>query len=483
MKKPIYITTTLPYVNAKPHLGFAMEIIRADILARFFSQQGHDVLFNTGTDEHGQKIYESATKQGMTPQAYVDGIVGDFKNLKTLLNLKEDINFIRTTDAHHIKAAETFWKICNEKGYIYKKDYTIKYCVGCELEKTDSELVDGKCPIHKTIPEQVQEENYFFKLSMFGDKLLKLYEETPDLVIPAFRLEEMKVFVKTGLQDFSISRLASKMPWGVPVPGDAEHVMYVWFDALVNYIAAVGWPDDIDTFNTYWNEAGCIQFCGKDNIRQQSVFWQSMLLAVGIKPSRHIIINGFITAEGGVKMSKSLGNVVGPDEVVSQYSTDVLRYFVAKELHPYEDSPFTWDRLKLAFNAGLANGLGNLTSRVLTMAKNNAVAYEIPELEKSSHYTNLHTEVSALLSSFNIHGGINVIWEAITAADQHIQTTQPFKLIKEDKEKGLAIIKDLVERVYAIASVLSPFMPETSATILKLISEKTVPSSPIFMRK
>lgn len=485
MKQPIYITTTLPYVNAKPHIGFAMEIIRADVLARFFAKEGHNVFFNTGVDEHGQKVYESAIKHKMTPQEYVDSIVGDFKSLKSTLNLKDDINFIRTTDINHVQAAQVFWKTCYDNGYIYKKDYTIKYCVGCELEKTDSELVEGKCPVHKTVPEHIQEENYFFRLSMFQDKLLALYDQNPSLVIPAFRLEEMKVFVKAGLQDFSISRLASKMPWGIPVPGDDTQVMYVWFDALVNYISAIGWPTDMETFNKYWNEGGCIQVCGKDNIRQQSVIWQSMLMAAGLKPSHHIIINGFITAEGGVKMSKSLGNVVSPEEVIKEYSTDVLRYFVIKELHPFEDSPFTWERLKLAYNSGLANGLGNLVSRVLTMAKNNGVEYDVQEFISSDINIHLGVNIKKCLieGNFNLNAAISVIFSQIAWADQRIQSTQPFKLVKENPQEGKAIVKELVCTVYSIALALAPFMPETSERILKLIQTKSVPETPLFMRK
>ena len=235
MSKNFYITTTLPYVNNDPHVGFAMEIIRADAVARVKKLQGFDVFFNTGTDEHGQKLLTDATKAGKDVKAYVDEYAAKFKGLKELLNISDDVHFIRTTDERHVKAAQEFWKICDKNGYIYKKNYETKYCVGCELEKTDSELVDGKCPIHPNKEIELRnEENYFFKFSAFGERLLKLYEENPQLVIPDFRFNEIKSFVKAGLEDFSISRLKSKMSWGVPVPGDDDHVMYVWFDALVN---------------------------------------------------------------------------------------------------------------------------------------------------------------------------------------------------------------------------------------------------------
>lgn len=300
--KNFYITTTLPYVNSDPHVGFAMEIVRADAVARFKKLQGYDVFFNTGTDEHGAKIQEKALEKGIPTQQYVDEYVEKFKGLKEVLGLSEDIHFIRTTDEHHKKSAQEFWNICKEKGFIYKKQYKIKYCVGCELEKTDSELVDGKCPIHPNREiELIDEENYFFKFSEFQKPLLDLYKNNPDFVIPSSRFNEIRAFVERGLEDFSISRLKSKMSWGVPVPDDDEHVMYVWFDALVNYISTLGWPENKELFNKFWTEGEVVQYAGKDNLRQQSAMWQAMLLAVDIKPTDHIVIDGFVTGEGGIK--------------------------------------------------------------------------------------------------------------------------------------------------------------------------------------
>ncbi|KKT74648.1 MAG: Methionine-tRNA ligase, partial [Parcubacteria group bacterium GW2011_GWB1_44_7] len=280
MSRFFYITTTLPYVNAEPHIGFAMEVIRADVMARWKRAQGFEVFFNTGTDERGAKIFEAAKKAGQEPQTYVDEAAKKFQALIPLLNLSEP-NFIRTTDSHHIKAAREFWKICAKNGHIYKKPYKIKYCVGCELEKTDSELVDGKCPLHPTREiEEIEEENYFFKFSAFQKPLLDFYEKKPDFVVPDFRFNEIKSFVKRGLEDFSISRLKEKMPWGIEVPDDSEHTMYVWFDALVNYISAIGWPDDLERFKKWQiDSGGMVQYCGKDNLRQQSAMWQAMLMA------------------------------------------------------------------------------------------------------------------------------------------------------------------------------------------------------------
>ncbi|MFH1188404.1 MAG: class I tRNA ligase family protein, partial [bacterium] len=316
-EKPIYITTTLAYVNASPHIGFALEIIQADVIARYYQEKGYDVFFNTGTDEHGLKIYRKAQDAGKDIQVYVDEYAAQFNKLKEALNVSYN-NFIRTTDEHHIKAAQEFWLRCKKSGDIEKRIYKAKYCVGCELEKTDSELENGKCPLHPNQDiENIEEENYFFKFSKYGKRLLKLYEENPDFVVPETRMNEIKAFVEGGLEDFSISRLKTKMPWGVSVPDDDDHVMYVWFDALVNYIAAIGWPDDVDKFKHYWS---VIQCAGKDNLRQQSAMWQAMLMSAGLPPSKQILIHGFINVNGQ-KMSKSLGNVVNPFDVVDAFGT------------------------------------------------------------------------------------------------------------------------------------------------------------------
>jgi len=260
MSHRFYITTTLPYVNSEPHIGFAMEIIRADIIARSKKLQGFDVFFNTGTDEHGQKIYENAGAKGVDVKEYVDGYAQSFKNLIPLLGISPDIHFIRTTDDVHIRAAQEFWKRCFEKGDIYKKNYQTKYCVGCELEKQDSELVDGRCALHPNKELEIrEEENYFFRWSNYQEYLLNFYKENPKFVIPDFRFNEIKAFVERGLEDFSVSRLRSKMSWGVPVPGDDEHVMYVWFDALTSYISTLGWPDNEEKFNNFWREGTPVQ--------------------------------------------------------------------------------------------------------------------------------------------------------------------------------------------------------------------------------
>jgi methionyl-tRNA synthetase len=479
MSKNFYITTTLPYVNAEAHLGHAMEFVRADIIARYKKLQGFDVFFNTGTDEHGIKIYKKALENKQDPQAFVDFYAGKFKALLKLLNISPDINFTRTTDKSHIVSAQEFWRVCDQNGYIYKKAYQVKYCVGCELEKTDSELVDGKCPDHLNLNiELINEENYFFKFSEFQDKLVKFYENQSDFVIPSSRFNEIKSFVKNGLQDFSISRLKEKMPWGIEVPGDPTQVMYVWFDALVNYVSVIGWPKDTEKFNKWAvSTGGMVQYCGKDNLRQQSAMWQAMLMAANLPSSKNIIINGFITAEGGVKMSKSLGNVTSPLDLINEYGAEALRYYVARELHSFEDTPFTKESFKESYNANLANGLGNLVSRVMKMAETNLKSPA--ELSEKS----IPTEFFDLLEKFEIQKATDLIWQKIAEADKYIQETQPFKLIKTDKEKGEAIIVDLVKRVAVIANMLQVVMPETAEKILALIKENKSPASPLFARK
>ena len=490
----------MPYVNAEPHIGHALEFIRADIIARSKKLAGHDVFFNTGTDEHGIKVYQKSTQLNLAPQTYVDQASAKFKEILPMLGMATNeegiqFNFIRTTDAHHVKAAQTFWELVAKNGeksadgpYIYKKNYSVKYCVGCELEKTESELVNGRCSIHQLQDlEIIAEENYFFKFSAFQKRLLELYADParPDFVVPTTRLNEIRAFVERGLEDFSISRLATKMPWGVSVPGDSAHVMYVWFDALVDYISAIGWPDDeiagakqIGAFQKWWIETGgVVQYCGKDNLRQQTAMWQAMLMAAGLTPSRTVIINGFVTGEGGIKMSKSLGNVVNPLDVVKQYGTDALRYYVSREISPFEDSPFTLEKFKEAYNANLANGIGNLTSRIMKMAETHAKPVSVAPV--------LAQEYTEALDRYDIKSASDFVWTKITALDVVIQKEEPFKKLKveETKTQALELIDKLVKGLAEVALHLQAILPETAAKIQECIKENKTPSAPLFMRK
>ncbi|MDB5259017.1 MAG: metG [Candidatus Taylorbacteria bacterium] len=482
-KKPFYITTTLPYVNARAHFGHALEFMRADIIARYKKLAGYEVFFNTGTDEHGQKLFDEAAKAGKPVQQYVDENSQAFREIVKLLGVSDDIHFIRTTDEKHVKCAQAFWNRVNERGYIYKKNYTAKYCVGCELEKKDSDLVDGRCPLHPNRElELIEEENYFFKFSAFTQPLLDLYAKNPNFVIPNSRFNEIRAFVERGLEDFSISRLKSKMSWGVPVPGDDEHVMYVWFDALTSYISTLGWPDEATVkeggdFDRYWVHGTPTQYCGKDNLRQQTATWQAMLMAAGLPNSFQIIINGFITGEGGIKMSKSLGNVVDPLDLIKEYGADALRYYVAREVSMFEDSPFTLEAFKNSYNAGLANGVGNLVSRVVKMAETNGVRYDVPV--DAAALTSLYAEH---YEKFEINKVCDEIWKKIAAADRFIQEQAPFKKVKVDLAAGKADIAYLLGEVAAIGALLQPIMPETSAKIAIAIRDNTV-AAPLFLRK
>ena len=476
--KPFYITTTLPYVNAEPHLGHALEFVRADVIARYKKSLGYDVFFNTGTDEHGTKILEGAEKEGIPVQEYVDRNAARFKELYPKLGITDDINFIRTTDEVHIKAAQEMWNRCQANGYIYKKEYEATYCVGCELYKTDSELVDGKCPIHPNRDvEIIKEENYFFAFSKVAPLLKKLYEDNPTLVIPDFRFNEIKAFLDRGLEDFSISRLKSKMSWGVPVPGDDEHVMYVWFDALTSYISTLGWPDEQGNFQ-YWKEGTPVQYCGKDNLRQQSAIWQSMLLAAGLPHTHHIIINGFIIS-GGQKMSKSIGNVINPFDViemfkdVTDYPEDVLRFILLHEVPSFEDGDITIESIKTAYTAYLANGIGNLTSRIMKMATVNGVT-----LQEEQEGLILDHE----FEKYNVHGAIHTLMYFVSNIDKTITEKEPFRLIKTNKEEAKKIIGSLLQDLYTTAKKLEVFMPNTSAKILECIRENKMPEKPLFAR-
>jgi len=470
-KRNFYITTTLPYVNAEPHLGHALEFIQADIIARYQKLIGSEVVFNTGTDEHGTKVYRKAQEAKKDPQAYVDEYAAKFDEMKSAFNLSYT-NFIRTTNPDHKKAAQDFWKRCLEAGDIYKQLYKVKYCVGCELEKTDSELVDGKCPIHPTLEiELIEEENYFFKFSKYQQPLLDMYQAHPDFVLPDFRFNEIKEFVKAGLQDFSISRLKEKMPWGVEVPDDDSQVMYVWFDALINYISTLGWPNDTAKFETFWGSKenpNAVQVAGKDNLRQQSAMWQSMLLSADLPPSKQILIHGFITS-GGHKMSKSVGNVVDPFVVAKRYGTDSLRYWVAREANLFEDSDFTWEKFYEAYTANLVNGLGNLVARVLTMAVKNEVKIA-PRQASELISDDLFHEYRTFMDKFELNRASDMIWKEIQETDRYIQEQEPFKKIKVDVDAAKRDLEYLLYQLEKIAVMLTPFMPNSSEQIFAALT-------------
>lgn len=456
-----YITTTLPYVNDNPHIGHAYEFVCADALARYWRLHGHEVFFNTGTDEHGQKISRKADEKGESRQEYVDHYAGEFQKLGASLDLSYD-NFIRTTSDVHKHAAQELWRRCDANGDIYKKKYTGLYCVGCESFKTESDLVDGKCPEHQTAPEEIEEENYFFRLSKY-QSYLEEYLSKEGVVEPEWRRQEALTFVQKGLEDLSISREKSRLDWGIEVPNDSEQVMYVWFDALTNYISTLGWPDENGNFKKFWFEGETLQLAGKDQIRFQSVIWQAMLKSSHIKATDKVIYHGFINSDGK-KMSKSLGNVISPQELVEKYGTDATRYLLLRHVHPFEDTDITWERLDEWYTANLVNGLGNLTARIMKMAESNLEGPITKPDPKPFQEEYIHA-----FSNNEIQNAGDLIWEKISELDEKIATEEPFKVVKVDPEKAKKMIYSLAEELYSVARLLHPIMPETSSVIKEAV--------------
>lgn len=470
-----YITTTLPYVNAEPHIGFALEIVTADVIARFHRALGHQVVFNTGTDEHGQKIYDRSQAENKDPQTFVDFHAQQFSLLKNQLNLSFD-HFIRTTDPLHKLAAQQFWQLCMENGYIYKNQYKIAYCVGCELEKQASELVDEHCPLHPN--QQIEfreEENYFFKFSAFQQSLLDLYTAKPDFVKPEGKMREIESFVRNGLNDFSISRLKTKMPWGIEVPGDPNHVMYVWFDALVNYISTLGWPEDRSVFNEFWPGT---QIAGKDNLRQQAAMWQAMLLAAKLPPSQQILINGFISIDGQ-KMSKSLGNVISPNDMVQRYGTDAARFLLLL-LNPIsQDMDVTWERFDHLYTSTLSNGIGNLCSRVAKLASQISPPTNSPAQNQESAL-GFNVVYSNALQAYDFQKVTDWLLAEIQAADAFLSEQKPWLT---DESTKTTLVTQSVKMIQKIAYHLIIFMPSIGEQLLNHFSQPTIlPLTPLFPR-
>jgi methionyl-tRNA synthetase len=468
---PRYITTTLPYVNADPHIGFAYELVSADAIARYWRLLGSEVFFNTGTDEHGQKIAQQADLKGESRQMYVDHYAGEFARLKSGLDLSYDA-FIRTTNVAHIKACQEIWRRCKAAGDIYKKKYSGLYCVGCELFYKETELLEGNvCPIHTKPVSIVEEENYFFALSKY-QAYLEAYLSTPGVIEPEWRRQEAINFVKGGLEDFSISREKVRLDWGIPVPDDEDQVMYVWFDALTNYISTLGWPDSSGNFETFWTNGQVLQLAGKDQIRFQSVMWQAMLKSAGVKATDKVIYHGFINS-GGQKMSKSLGNVISPYELIARYGTDATRYLLLRHVHPFDDTDVTWDRLDEWYTANLVNGLGNLVARVMKMAE----THLSNPVVLSTDFEVIRPHLDTLLSEHLPQRELDTIWEYIRGLDQIITDEEPFKVIKTNPELGQKIIAKLVMGLSGLGEILAPFMPDTSKLIIDAVAQNKKPDN------
>ena len=471
-----YITTTLPYVNGNPHIGHALEFIQTDVLARVWRAQGEDIFFNTGTDEHGQKILQAAQKANQDVQTYVDHFAEQFGKLSGALGLSEH-SFIRTTNPAHVLAAQEMWRRCVASGDIYKKSYTGLYCVVCESYKTEKDITDDVCPDHPGTPlEKITEENYFFRLSKYEKPLLE-YLAKKDTVLPRWRRDEAVAFIRNGLEDQSVSRDKTRLSWGVAVPDDDTQVMYVWFDALTNYLSTLGWPnDEKGNFKKFWENGKTLQMAGKDQIRFQSIMWQAMLLSAGIKNTDQTFYHGFINS-GGQKMSKSTGNVISPYELVEKYGTDATRYLLMRHVHPADDTDITWERLDTWYTANLVNGLGNLTARVMALAQTH-----LPEPVKNTDVSKAdNAEVFSALDVFHFNEAMDIIFTKISDADAYMTANEPYKKIKSDSNdehtQALADISILVQSLATIGNMIAPFMPNTAEIILQAVKINTKPEN------
>ncbi len=467
----MYITTTLPYLNNKPHIGHSLEFVQADVRVRFERLMGNEVFFNIGSDEYGVKIYQKAKEENMEPKEYVDKMVKYFTDLLDQLNI-HPTRFIRTTDKDHKESVHYMWNKCLENGDIYKGKHSGNYCVGCELYKKESDLINGECPEHlgKKL-EYVEEENYFFRLSKYKERLLELFNEK-DFIIPESKKEEIKSFVSKGLDDLSISRQKDRLPWGIEVPNDDSQVIYVWFDALTNYLTTIGWPHN-NNWKKFWP---VIQLAGKDNLRQQSVYWQSMLMSAGVEPSKQIYIHSFINIKGQ-KMSKTIGNVINPIDIIDKYGSEFLRLFLLKHINPYEDFDIDWDFIDSAYEADMVKGIGNLVSRIITMSEFNNVEIDIKNFKEDG----FDSSFIEFMRQFNYKKAVEIIFNKISGLDKRITVKEPFKLIKNNREEGEKEIQLLMKDLFYIAKHLEPIMPITSETIINGIKNNKTPA-PLFSR-
>ncbi len=461
-----YITTSIPYVNSVPHLGHAMEFIQADVLARYHRQIGDEVLYSTGTDEHGSKIAEKAAELGMSTEAFVEQNVAEFKKLLTLLNVTND-KFIRTTDPDHERRVQIIWN--NLKPYIYKNLYVGLYCVGCEEFVTEkiAKANNNICPAHNRAYEQIEEENYFFALSKFGEQIKTAIETSEFLVTPDTRKHEILRVIEDGLDDISISRSKEKLAWGIPVPGDESQVMYVWFEALLNYITVLGYPDGAD-FKEFW--PANVQVIGKDILRFHAAIWPGILLGLGLPLPKTLYVHGFITSDGQ-KMSKSLGNVVAPSDIISQYGADAFRYYFLRHIPSYADGDYTHQRFEAAYNAELANELGNAVQRVAAMIgkyQDNIIG-DIPPAEHDIH------EYQRAMSECRFDRALDEVWEQVRGLNQYIDVEKPWMIAKENDAQHLQeVLAYCVSNLLEIASLLAPFMPQTAAAIANMFKDGIV---------
>jgi methionyl-tRNA synthetase len=476
---PYYITTAIPYVNARPHIGHALEFVLTDVLARYHRLKNEDVWFLTGTDENSLKNVQAAEQEGISTQALVDRNAAHFYALRHSLNLSFD-DFIRTsTEARHLDGVRKLWQACEQNDDIYKRAYQGLYCVGCEQFYSEDELVDGLCPEHRTRPEVVEEENYFFRLSRYAGRLSELIDSDQLQIVPQTRKNEVLSFIRAGLHDFSISRLRTRAHgWGVPVPGDPDQVMYVWFDALGNYITALDYAQEGSLYQRYWqHNPHRVHVIGKGITRFHAIYWPAMLLSAGVPLPTTIFIHGYITLEGD-KISKSLGNAIDPAELAARYGSEALRYYLLREIKATEDGDFAWERFVRAYNADLADQLGNLLSRLVGMVHryyDGVVPAPAPLEEKDrlliESAASLPERVDTAIRQFAPHEALAAIWGLISAANKYVVEVEPWVLAKYRQEDPVAerrlatILYNLAETLRLVAHTCAPFLPATAESM------------------
>jgi len=468
--KRIYIIQAIPYVNAAPHVGHALEFVQADCLSRFYRSSGYDVMYSAGADENSLKNVQAAEKEGVEVQKLVDKYAKSFFDLKDAFNLTFDV-FNRTSSKEHFLGAQKVWGLCKED--IYKKKYKGLYCVGCEQFYTTSELVDGKCPEHLTVPEEVEEENYFFKLSNYQKFLEDLVEKDKLQIVPQAKKNEITSFIEGGLEDFSISRSVERAHgWGVPVPSDSSQVMYVWFDALLTYLTALGYPKG-ELYKKFWQENSAkVHIIGKGINRFHTIYWPAILKSAGIDLPNKVFVHGYITVNGQ-KISKTLGNVIDPFDLVKKYGSEVIRYYLLREIPAWGDGDFSEGRLKELYNGELANGLGNLVARVARLASDTSL-----HLPEKKNFT-FKKEIEAHLKNYRFDFAIMSLWGEISKLDKLINEQKPWELDGADLKR---VISPIAVEIREIAFNLSPFMPKTSALILEQFTGKVSAQKPLFPR-